>query len=169
MQVKVLDPVPGSREEEEAQRLGLTSRPLGLDERLFFGLAVFHGGNHRIIPLIDYRRERLMEYDFSRLIYAVQTHRLPKLAIASSLQVFGQRGLPKEQQKVEDGTAEWQFMKELRLAYDPEEVHPTDETLPADADALLVINPTGFDPRLQYAIDQFILSGRPAMILLDPY
>jgi ABC-type uncharacterized transport system involved in gliding motility auxiliary subunit len=169
VQVKVIDPVPGSREEEEARRLGLTSRPLGPDERLYFGLAVFHGGNRRTIPLIDYRRERLLEYDFSRLIYAVQTHRLPKLAIATSLEIFGKRGMPIDQQKVEDGTAEWQFMKELRLAYNPEEVHPSNDTLPGDADALLVINPTGFDPRLLHAIDQFILSGKPAVILLDPY
>lgn len=169
VQVKVLDPVPGSREEEEARRLGLSARPLGPDERLYFGLAVFHGGNRRIIPLIDYRREQLLEYDFSRLIHAVQTHRLPKLAVASSLEVFGKRGLPKEQQKIEDGTAEWQFMKEVRLAYDPIEVHPTDDTLPAGIDALLVINPSGFDPRLLHAIDQFILSGRPAVVLLDPY
>jgi ABC-type uncharacterized transport system involved in gliding motility auxiliary subunit len=169
VEVKVLDPSPGSPEEDEARRLGLAAQPLGSDERLYFGLAVFHGGNRRTIPLVDYRRERLLEYDVSRLIQAVQTHRLPKLAVASSLHVFGRRGTPKEQQKIEDGTAEWQFVKELRVSYDLEEVHPTFETLPAGTDALLVINPAGFDPRLLHAIDQFVLSGRPAMILLDPY
>jgi ABC-type uncharacterized transport system involved in gliding motility auxiliary subunit len=167
--LKVIDPVPGSREEEEARRLELASQPLGPDERLYFGLAVFHGGNHRTIPLIDFRRERLLEYDVSRLIHAVQTHRLPKLAIVSSLEVFGSRGMPKKMQKVEDGTAEWQFLRDLRPLYDLEEVMPTNDTLPADTDALLVINPDGFDPRLLHAIDQFILSGRPAVILLDPY
>src|SRR6185369_16161573 len=77
--------------------------------------------------------------------------------------------MPKDQQRVEDGTAEWQFIRELRLAYDVREVQPSDETLPADTELLLVINPTGFDPRLLHAIDQFILSGRPAVVLLDPY
>lgn len=169
VQVKVLDPVPGSHEEEEARRLGLASQPLGPEERLFFGLAVFHGGNRRTIPLVDYRRERLLEHDVSRLIHAVQTHRLPKLAVASSLHVFGRRGTPKDQQRVEDGTAEWQFVKDLRVSYELVEVHPSFDTLPPDTDALLVINPTGFDPRLLYAIDQFVLSGRPAMVLVDPY
>lgn len=167
--VKVVDPAPGTREEEEANRLGLASQPLGPDERLYFGLAVFHGGNHRVIPLVDYRRERLLEYDLSRLIQAVQVHRLPKLAVVSSLEVFGTRGMPKEQQKVEDGSAEWQFIKELRVSYELTEVMPTNETLPADADILLVINPSGFSPRLLHAIDQFILSGGPAVVLLDPY
>jgi ABC-type uncharacterized transport system involved in gliding motility auxiliary subunit len=169
VEVKILDPVPGSPEEEEAQRLGLTAQPIGNEERLFFGLAVFHGGNRRTIPLIDYRRERLLEYDISRLIQAVQVHRLPKLAVASSLHVFGRRGTPKEQQRSEDGTAEWQFIKDLRVSYDLVEVHPTFDTLPPDTDALLVIDPVGFDPRLLYAIDQFILSGRPAVILVDPF
>src|SRR5581483_8680000 len=54
--VQVVDPVPGSREEEEAKRLGLASQPLGPDERLYFGLAVFQGGDRRTIPLVDYRR-----------------------------------------------------------------------------------------------------------------
>ena len=99
----------------------------------------------------------------------MQTHTLPKLAVVSSLHVFGRRGTPKEQQKMEDGTAEWAFVKDLRVSYDLTEIHPSFETLPADTDALLVINPTGFDPRLVHAIDQFILSGRPAVILLDPY
>jgi ABC-type uncharacterized transport system involved in gliding motility auxiliary subunit len=166
---KVLDPAPGSREEEEAKRLGLASQPLGPDERLYFGLAVFHGGNRRTIPLIDFRRERLLEYDISRLIQAVQIHKLPKLAVASSLEVFGKRGMPKEMQKVEDGTAEWQFIKDLRASYDLEEVHPTNETLPGNTDLLLVINPTNFDPRLLHAIDQYILSGKPAVVMLDPY
>jgi ABC-type uncharacterized transport system involved in gliding motility auxiliary subunit len=169
VQVKVLDPIPGSIEEEEARRLGLSAQPLGPDERLYFGLAVFHGGNRRTIPLIDYRRERLLEYDISRLIHSVETHRLPRLAVATSLHVFGRRGTPKEQQRVEDGTAEWQFVKDLRLSYELVEVHPTFDTLPPDVDALLVIDPVGFDPRLLYAIDQFVLSGRPAVILVDPY
>ena len=169
VEVKVLDPVPGSHEEEEARRLGLVAQPLGPEERLFFGLAVFHGGNRRTIPLVDYRRERLLEYDISRLVHAVQTHRLPRLAVASSLHVFGRRGTPREQQRVEDGTAEWQFIKDLRVSYDLVEVHPTFDTLPPDTDALLVINPVGFDPRLLYAIEQFVLAGKPAVVLVDPY
>ncbi len=167
--VQVIDPIPGSSEEEEARRIGLASQQMGPDERMYFGLAVFQGGDRRTIPLIDYRRERLLEYDISRLIYSVQEHRLPKLAVISSLEVFGKRGMPKRLQKVEDGTAEWQFMKDLRVFYDVQEVVPAAATLPGDADCLLVINPSGFDPRLLYSIDQYILSGRPAVVLLDPY
>jgi ABC-2 type transport system permease protein len=167
--VRVIDPIPGTREEEEAKRLGLTSQPLGPDERLYFGIAVFHGGNRRTVPLVDYRRERLLEHDMSQLIAAVQTHRLPKVAVVSSLEVFGARGLPVDMRKVEDGTAEWQFIRELRASYDLVDVNPTNETLPADADILVVINPAGFDPRLVHAIDQFVLSGRPAIVLVDPY
>jgi ABC-type uncharacterized transport system involved in gliding motility auxiliary subunit/ABC-type transport system involved in multi-copper enzyme maturation permease subunit len=167
--VRVIDPVPGSREEEEAKRLGLASQPLGPDERLYFGLAVFHGGNRRMIPLIDFRRERLLEHDVSQLVAAVQTHRLPKLAVVSSLEVFGARGVPVDMRKIDDGTAEWQFIRELRASYDMEDVHPSNETLPADTDMLLVINPNGFDPRMIHAIDQFVLSGKPAVVIVDPY
>jgi ABC-2 type transport system permease protein len=167
--LRVIDPVPGTRAEEEAKRLELASQPLGPDERLYFGIAVFHGGNRRTIPLVDYRREQLLEHDISQLVAAVQTHRLPKLAVVSSLEVFGARGLPPDMRKLEDGTAEWQFIRELRGSYELEDVHPSNETLPADADLLLVINPSGFDPRMIHAVDQFVLSGRPAVVLVDPY
>jgi ABC-type uncharacterized transport system involved in gliding motility auxiliary subunit len=71
--------------------------------------------------------------------------------------------------KIDDGTAEWQFIRELRASYDMEDVHPSNETLPADTDMLLVINPNGFDPRMIHAIDQFVLSGKPAVVIVDPY
>lgn len=167
--VKVVDPRPGSAAEAEAKRLGLLPQPLGPDAPLYFGIAMFNGGNERVIPLVDYRRERLMEYDLSRLVAAVQVHRLPKLTVLSSLEVCGARGLPPEQRKVEDGTAEWQFVRDLRVSYDVVDVNPANETFPADTDVLLVINPTGFNPRLIYAIDQYVLSGRPAVVLVDPY
>ncbi len=167
--VSVIDPTPGSRAEEEAKRLGLVGQPLGPDESLYFGLAVFNGGNRRTLPLIDFRREQLMEYDVSRLIQAVPIHRLPKLTLLSSLEVCGARGLPPEQRQIEDGTAEWQFVRDLRVSYDVQDVNPANETFPANTDVLLVINPAGFNPRLVYAIDQYVLSGRPAVVLVDPY
>jgi ABC-type uncharacterized transport system involved in gliding motility auxiliary subunit/ABC-type transport system involved in cytochrome c biogenesis permease component len=167
--VRVIDPVPGSRAEEEARRLGLVAQPLGPDERLYFGLAVFHGGNRRTIPLIDYRRERLLEHDLTRLLATVQTHHLPKLGILSSLEVCGVRGVPPEQRKIEDGTAEWQFVRELRLSYQIEDIHPLNETLPADLDVLLIINPAQFDSRILHAVDQYVLAGKPAVVLVDPF
>ena len=113
-EVKVIDPLPGSTTKRRRRRLGLSAQPLGPDERLYFGLAVFHGGNRRTIPLVDYRRERLLEYDLSRLIHSVETHRLPRLAVATLAAGVRPPRHAEGSAADEDGTAEWQFVKDLR-------------------------------------------------------
>jgi ABC-type uncharacterized transport system involved in gliding motility auxiliary subunit len=40
--------------------------------------------------------------------------------------------------------------------------------VPADADALLVVHPAILTEGTQYAVDQYVLSGKPALVFLDP-
>jgi ABC-type uncharacterized transport system involved in gliding motility auxiliary subunit len=40
--------------------------------------------------------------------------------------------------------------------------------LPAGLDVLLIAHPQGVSPRLQYAIDQFLLGGKPVIVAVDP-
>jgi ABC-type uncharacterized transport system involved in gliding motility auxiliary subunit len=47
-------------------------------------------------------------------------------------------------------------------------VESTATELPADLDALMVVHPQNLPPKLQFAIDQFILGGKPVFLALDP-
>ncbi|MEO7797636.1 MAG: Gldg family protein [Opitutaceae bacterium] len=47
-------------------------------------------------------------------------------------------------------------------------VAPTATELPADLAALVVAHPQNLPPRLQFAIDQFLLGGKPVFLAVDP-
>ena len=53
-------------------------------------------------------------------------------------------------------------------SYDVVQVAQNATEIPADADALLIVHPAILSESAQYAVDQFVLSGRPALIFLDP-
>jgi len=48
------------------------------------------------------------------------------------------------------------------------DVEPTAEVLPASLDVLVIIHPQNLSRKLQFAIDQFLLSGKPVFLALDP-
>ena len=47
-------------------------------------------------------------------------------------------------------------------------IEATATELPAGLDALAVIHPQNLPPKLQFAIDQFLLAGNPVFLAVDP-
>jgi ABC-type uncharacterized transport system involved in gliding motility auxiliary subunit len=47
-------------------------------------------------------------------------------------------------------------------------IEPTATGLPSDLDVLAVIHPQNLAPKLQFAVDQFILGGKPVFLAVDP-
>jgi ABC-type uncharacterized transport system involved in gliding motility auxiliary subunit len=59
--------------------------------------------------------------------------------------------------------------KEWERTYTIEVVAPDTDTIPSTLDALAIVHPPQeLTPKAQYAIDQFILSGKPVFLALDP-
>ena len=57
---------------------------------------------------------------------------------------------------------------EWSQTYDIVPVEATARTLPENLDVLAVIHPENLSPQLRFAIDQFILSGKPVFLAVDP-
>jgi ABC-type uncharacterized transport system involved in gliding motility auxiliary subunit len=47
-------------------------------------------------------------------------------------------------------------------------VESTADVLPANLDVLAIIHPQNLSPKLQFAIDQFLLAGKPVFLAVDP-
>jgi len=75
------------------------------------------------------------------------------------LPVFGDKSNPEE----------WLFIKELKKSYRVKMIKQDVKNIDKDIDLLIVIYPKNIKPELEYAIDQFILSGKNAILLVDPY
>ncbi len=164
LKLVVTDPKPDTPEEEAATRARVAGQSLGDGTKLFFGLVATQADQEKVIEFFAPDRESFLEYDLSKLIHSVQLATKPKLGLLTSLPLraagFSMPGLPREQGQV--------VAEEWALNFDLVEVQPTATELPAGLDALAVIHPQNIGEPLLFAIDQFVLSGKPLFLALDP-
>ncbi len=164
LRLRVVNPRPDTPEEEQAIRAGIPGRPLPNGETLFFGLRAIQADQEEVIEMFTRQREDMLEYDISRLIHQVRMLDRPRLGILSSLPVIGTQlppGMGLSQQ-----SQDWVFVQELRQYFDIE--HVRGDRLPEGLDVLAVIHPRNLSEEMQYEIDQYLLSGRPLFLAVDP-
>lgn len=169
--LSVVNPRPDTPAEEKATAAGLqpqVSQQGG--EPFYFGLVVTQADQQKTISAFVPSREQFLEYDLSKLIYSVQQLDKPKLGLLTSLPLEGtspeqmqmmmmMRRQPQPSQYV---TEEW------KDSFNIVTVEPTATELPAGLDLLAVIHPENLSAKLQFAIDQFLLSGKPVFLAVDP-
>jgi ABC-type uncharacterized transport system involved in gliding motility auxiliary subunit len=169
--LNVINPRPDTPQEEKATAAGLTpqvSQQGG--EQFFFGLVVTQADQQKNIPAFTPQREQFLEYDLSKLIFGVQQFDKRKLGLITSLPLQGSS--PQEMQMMmmmRRPTQPGQYVaEEWAQSFNLIKVEDSATELPGNLDALAVIHPQNLSPKLQFAIDQFLLSGKPVFLALDP-
>jgi ABC-type uncharacterized transport system involved in gliding motility auxiliary subunit len=169
--LNIINPQPDTPQEEKATAAGLTpqvSQQGG--EQFFFGLVVTQADQQKSIPAFTPQREQFLEYDLSKLVYSVQQLDKRKLGLLTSLPLQGSS--PQDMQMMmmmRQQPQPGQFVvDELKDSFQIVTVEATATELPSGLDALAVIHPQNPSPKLQFAIDQFLLSGKPVFLALDP-
>ena len=165
-----IDPRPFSQEEQEARDARLNLFPLpGRDDFFVFGLTVqSEHGMVKSIEYLDPQRERLIEYDVTSLIDAVITREKERIGILSSLPVFGGYPQPMMPMPGQRPMPAWSIVSHLMEQYDVRQVSPDTDSI-EDVDVLLIIHPKDLPERTLFAIDQFVLNGGRAVVLIDPF
>ncbi|MEO6569701.1 MAG: Gldg family protein, partial [Opitutaceae bacterium] len=169
--LNVINPRPDTPEEEKAGAAGLQPQVAQQGgEQFFFGLVVTQADQQKTIPNFTPQREQFLEYDLSKLIHSVQQFDKPKLGLLSSLPLQGSS--PQEMQMMmmmRRPPQPSQFVvSEWEQSFQIVAVEPTATELPANLSALVVAHPQNLSPKLQFAIDQFLLGGKPVFLALDP-
>jgi ABC-type uncharacterized transport system involved in gliding motility auxiliary subunit len=168
LSLNVIHPAPDTPEEERAAAAGLQPQSApGSAEPVYFGLVALQADQQKTIPAFSPQREAFLEYDVSQIIHAVQQLDRPKLGLLTSLplQAAPFNPMMPMARPPEPGqfiAAEWERSFEIVR------IEASAEQLPAGLDALAVVHPQGVSPKLQYAIDQFLLGGKPVFIAVDP-
>lgn len=164
--LNVITPRPDSPEEERATAAGLTPQVAQTGgEQFFFGLVVTQADQQKTIPAFTPQREQFLEYDLSKLVYSVQQLDKRKLGLLTSLPLQGAPQMPMMPRR----GAEPQFVvEEWQQSFEIVTVEPTATELPANLDALAIVHPENVSPKLQFAIDQFLLGGKPVFLCVDP-
>ena len=165
----IVDPEPYSDDEDRAVQNGMVAIPLfGGTEQAYFGLYAQSGlGKRAAIPQFDSSRQNLLEYDLTRLFYAMAHPKKPKIGVISGLPMDSDFFSPLA---TGDGApAPWIFWLQLSQSYDLEKLPPTISMITDDIDALLIIHPQNLNDAAMYAIDQYMMRRPRAVILLDPH
>lgn len=172
--LNLIAPQPDTPEEEAAARAGLTplNNPESGAPAFYFGLVATQADQRQAIQAFRLEREQLLEYDLSLLIHSVQHHQdaKKKLGLITSLPLQGTNPQDMQlmlmlQQRPQPGQY---IATEWGRGYALQSVAADAEKLPDGLDALAIIHPQNLSPKLQFAIDQFLLSGKPVLLALDP-
>ncbi len=166
LNVTVIDPLPFSDEEDRATEFGL--RPINLGNNadpIYFGLAATNSvGDDEIIPFLDPAKEAFLEYELAKLTYTLANPKKPLVGLLSSLPITA--GFDPMTQQIRQP---WVIADQLRQLFDLRVLEPGFETLEPDIKVLLLVNPKNLPAGTVYAIDQFILRGGRALVLVDPF
>ena len=165
--LEVIDPEPFSEAEDKASEYGLQAIPLGVGgKETYFGLVITSdsdSGRREVVPFIHPDKERFLEYDISKLVFAVTETEKPKVAIISQLQTDGGFDMATRQ-----SSGPWTSIAQLKQLYNVTSLDPQVAEIASDYKLLIVIYPKDLSEQTKYAIDQFVLRGGRALVFVDP-
>ena len=166
IKLEMIDPRPDSDEEEWARKYGLEPAQIMGGEPITCGLVFTAADREKTIAWLDPSKEQLLEYDITSIINGLQNPKKKTVGIITALPVFGsgQRGAMPGRPP----SPPWLFVTEMKKAYDVEAIEPTASVIDPSLDLLMVVFPKDVSPQLEYAIDQYVLSGGNAIIFVDP-
>jgi ABC-type uncharacterized transport system involved in gliding motility auxiliary subunit len=168
VKIEQYDPVMDSEEEEWAQKYGLEGVNLPSGEKVYFGLVAVHADQEEAMAFIDPSREPHLEYDITRIISRVSHPKKEKIAVISSLPVFGTPPMGFTMPGQPPSSPPWLFIQELQKSYTVEPLGPAADKIDADIDLLILFHPKNLSHKLLYAIDQHVLSGGNLIAFADP-
>ena len=172
LDLKKINPRPDTDEEDLAVTDGI--QPLGNAGNSFYvGMAVSYLDTTEVIPFFNPQNSPTLEYDISRSIKNVLQlkEERQKVGVMSSLNVWGgpdpsnpmammNRGAPQQ--------PSWIFIRQLQQDFNVERIEAASTEIPEDVDVLMVIHPKNVSEATEYALDQFVLSGRKLIVFVDP-
>ena len=161
IRVERINPLPFSAEEDRALSYGLSGANLErTGERGYFGLVGTNSVDQlETIAFLDPSREAFLEYDLTRMVYRLTQAEEPKVAVIDGLNMFGDVQRQRYPMAITEIVGE---------NYELQSLDQNVATIPGDVDALVVVHAPQLTDQAKYVIDQFVLSGRPALVFIDP-
>ena len=170
-ELSFVDPEPFSDAEDRAVASGLKGLRLSQEgEAGYFGLAATNAtDNSQVIPLFQPDREGFLEYDVSKLIYALANPKKRVVGLITALPIDGGMSPANMMagQKSEP-TPPWLIMSQIREFFDVKIIDQAADKIPDGIDVLMVAHPVGMKPQTAYAVDQFALKGGKVLVFIDP-
>lgn len=168
IRLEVIDPEPFTEAEDRAVQAGLQGAQLP-GGSLYFGLV---GSNtldqQQVIPFFQAEKEQFLEYDLTKLVYALSNPTKPTIGILGALPLeFGPGGM---MAAMRGQSQPYLILEQIKQFFD---VKMIDATKPEEINdklgALVLAHPKGLTTQAQYAVDQYVLKGGRLIVFADPF
>ncbi len=165
--VRVIDPEPFSEAEDAARTSGLPALSVdGSGRTLTLGIVVRGPTDRReTIPYLSPEQEPFLEYELMRAIATVGRGAKPKVGLLSTMPLDGAMD-PRNPTQRRDTPL---VIQQLRSVADVQVIDAAATALPEGLAALVIVQPRRLPEELLRAIDAYALSGKPLVVLADPY
>jgi ABC-type uncharacterized transport system involved in gliding motility auxiliary subunit len=169
VKLEVLDPAPFSSIEDRAVAAGLRGIPaVSGGDNMYFGLV---GSNTtddiETIPFIQIDREAFLEYDLSKMLYALVTSKSTVVGIVSTLPTDGTMKVTATGRQ--EPVAPYVVRNQIGELFETRFLGKEIDEVPSDVNVLMVVHPKNQSARTIFAIDQYLLAGGKAIIFVDPF
>ena len=169
LELKKINPRRDTDEEELAVNDGIQL----LNNAFYVGMAVSYLDTTEVVPFFDPSKSPTLEYDISRAIKNVLKLKEDRqtVGVMSSLNVWGGPDPSNPMAMMNRGAPQqpaWYFIRQLQQDLNVERIEATATEIPEDVDVLMVIHPKNVSEDTEYALDQFVLSGRKLIVFVDP-
>tara|TARA_Y100000739_G_scaffold57736_1_gene47351 strand:- start:105 stop:2042 length:1938 start_codon:yes stop_codon:yes gene_type:complete len=169
LELKKINPRRDTDEEELAVNDGIQL----LNNAFYVGMAVSYLDTTEVVPFFDPSKSPTLEYDISRAIKNVLKLKEDRqtVGVMSSLNVWGGPDPSNPMAMMNRGAPQqpaWYFIRQLQQDLNVERIEATATEIPEDVDVLMVIHPKNVSEATEYALDQFVLSGRKLIVFVDP-
>src|SRR5947207_5738132 len=167
LRLEIYNPQPFSDVEDRAVAFGLQAVPLDQQgEQVFFGLAGTNStDDQQVITFFAPDRERLLEYDLTRLVHHLAVPKRTTVGLISSLPLEGDMMAAMRGRAVRPLA----IIDQLRQTARIETIGADLDAVPSDIDVLMLVHPQNLPDKTLFAIDQFVLKGGKALVFVDPY
>ena len=135
---------------------------------MYFGLV---GSNTtddiETIPFIQIDREAFLEYDLSKMLYALVTSKPTVVGIVSTLPTDGTMKVTATGRQ--EPVAPYVVRNQIGELFETRFLGKEIDEVPSDINVLMVVHPKNQSARTIFAIDQYLLAGGKAIIFVDPF
>ncbi|HVS66843.1 MAG TPA: Gldg family protein [Thermoanaerobaculia bacterium] len=176
LRVDFVDPLPDSDEAQQATDYGLDGKLINQEGDLFyFGLAFeTQTGGREAIEFLWPSEQETIEYEISKRLYGLLWPTSKRIGVLSSLEVFGSAQDPYMAQMLaaqgRQPTPQWISIQLLDELYEVSQIDPSTDSIPQDEyDLVVVIHPKDLPAKTLAALDEWVVRGGNALVLVDPY
>ncbi len=157
LQLILIDPSASALNEQKAIQAGILPLATQQGRPLLFGLTA--SKDDKIAVVAQFHPNQAAQIEFSLLSALIDVHntKTPQIGLMTELNL-GRENAQRPQ-----------FLQALVNKYDVQRVSPYEPVIPTSIDLLLVFQTPTMSIESVYALDQYLVNGGKAIILLDPF